>query len=446
MKNAERSVLLVILFAIVAAVVAACGAAARGRGSAVAAPAGSASTGAPVPSAGGPPAGGSGAPPPAPPASGTPPQSNTGSASDGGASAPSSTNHDDEEAPGDCHHRLTFCIDMSGTAVEHERDPRVGPGESLTVRVYDTESSAYGKIVKLEASTGSAPSVRFFPDKPAAAPPRPPTNPGDAGASDAATPASAIRSTQGAAASGANAGGIDASETRKSLVEIHLADIPASSTITVYLRVYKKGNAATPELERPLNFAIGRNGFYFEPVFVFPTIFQGNRSILRADLANGRESVVYLSNSNIGAFEELSLGVNVYPFGYPGSCKSPSSLASDLMPFVCDPEHVLKPLTFQLGTSITRNAFREYLLGGGYSIVRGISLTFGVAFVRGDFFGPTLFDGQLLGRDVPTPGGGIEEKLMLRPYFGVALSPEILQAALEVLSKAKSIAPAHAAE
>lgn len=312
-------------------------------------------------------------------------------------------------APSPCDRRTVFCVNARGVPVAGEHNPHVTPGEGLTVAVYDAPTAVLGRVVKLE-STG-LPSVT---DNFAAMPPPPP-------------------GPDGAAV----------------LTEMHVDSVPASKDVTVNLSVSDTTAPSNVVVQRPITFAIGEAGYFFEPTFMFPTIVQGSRTVGVTAYPNGLGGVVHSTTGTLGALDNFSLGLNVYPFGgYPASgCARNESeavqAASNFLPFVCEPDYLLRPVALQAGVSLSNNAFKEYFLGFGYSVVRGVALTLGAAFVQGQFLGPTSFEGQIvpLGTQLD-----VETKWMVRPYFSIAFSPEILQAALDVLNSAKAIGAVHAGD
>jgi hypothetical protein len=360
----------------------------------------------------------------------------------------------------ECASRLVFCIDVNGLALPGERDPRVGPGETLTVDVVDRRSSLLpGQVLRLEASSGSAPYTRIVEDLKSSSSGTAGLPPGDAGA-DALPPAAATDAgvIADASVTPSDAGGSAETrvptdrmtEAKELLGQIHIDDIQQGTRLIVKFRRYENASLTSALLaERELPFDIGANGYYFEPTFMFPTTFNGERVIAPVSTADGRFSVVHAKQSNIGALENVSLGVNIYPFGYPPSkCPYPTSGYgfSTWIPFVCHPKLLAKPVVLQVGTSISHDAFREYFIGGGYSVVRGVTVSVGAAFVRGDFFGPTLFEGQVVPTGALLPSHAVEQKYMIRPYFSVSLSPDILSSALQVLNQAKTLAPSRPPE
>jgi hypothetical protein len=337
-----------------------------------------------------------------------------------------------------------FCIDFNGTAIPGEIDPRVGPHDSLTIVVVGKSAehdNVLGKTLRLEAATGSLPSWHYFPMQDAGTPmlreagtvASPPAT--DAGSADDGT------SDAGAPEVSASSKGDDEEAPLEKLLDLHINDIPDIASLTITYRMMQGRELGTGVLvERPLNFAIGKNGYYLEPTLVFPTIFGGDRTIGTRAQANGQLSTLHAHVGDLGALENVSIGFNIYPFGYPGTkCPYGNSTWSNLIPFVCHPKLVLRPITLQAGTSITRNAFKEYFFGAGYTIVRGVAVTGGVAFVRGDFFGPTIFEGQTVPANYQVSDAVIERKLMMRPYFAVSINADVLQIGVDFLNLTRNI-------
>jgi hypothetical protein len=365
-----------------------------------------------------------------------------------------------------CAARLVFCVDANGNALAGETDPRVAPGDSLTVDVVDCASNfPSGQVIRLE-SVGTSPAFVVSPGAGGAAGGVGGGGPagssgaagtmGGAGAPGGGTGAGAqlpnLASAAGAAgaagspgAAGAGDAGAGTGPQEVLLAQIHIPDIPAGTSLTVTFHRYQTVSPTAAVLaQRSLDFNVGKNGYTFEPTILFPTIFDGSRTITPIPTTGGRTAVVHADESNLGALDNISLGINIYPLGYPPE-KCPfakdASASQVLVPFVCNWRFILKPLALQIGTSISHNAFHQYYVGAGYGVVRGITVTFGTAFVQGDFFGPTIFEGQVIPSGMSLPPGAVEQKYMLRPYFGVSLSPEILESALQVLNQVKSLAP-----
>ena len=357
-----------------------------------------------------------------------------------------------------CAARLVFCVDANGNALPGETDPRVSPGDSLTVDVVDyTSSFPLGQVIRLE-SVGTSPSVVISPGAGGAGPAPDggvgggrggssgaAGKMGGAGAPNLASDAGAAGSPGADAVTGAGDAGAGTGPEQGLLAQIHIPDVPAGTSLIVTFHRYQTAAPnATVLAQRSLDFNVGKNGYTFEPTILFPTIFDGSRTIAPVPTTGGRTAVVHADESNLGAMDNISLGINIYPLGYPPE-KCPyakdAGPAQLFVPFVCNWKFIAKPLALQIGTSISHNAFHQYYVGAGYGIVRGITVTFGTAFVQGDFFGPTIFEGQSIPSGTSLPPGAVEQKYMLRPYFGVSLSPEILESALQVLNQVKSLAP-----
>ena len=235
--------------------------------------------------------------------------------------------------------------------------------------------------------------------------------------------------------------------TREAIVTLDIPSVSSSSSpLGVRLRVYNgaKVDAAQVAVDSQLSFAVGTSGYYFEPTILFPTVFNGGRSVVGSPLQTGREEVVGVEKSNLGAIENVAVGVNVYPFGYPGSCVG-SGWAINILGVCTSKARVgalLQPVTVQVGVAVGNNAFHNYYAGLGYSIIRGVALTGGMGFVQGQFLGPSLFEGEVV--PIPTSGGipGIQTKYMIQPYFGVSITPAIISSILSAIESIKSLAPA----
>jgi hypothetical protein len=338
-----------------------------------------------------------------------------------------------------------FCIDTNGTALLDEVDPRVGPHDSLTIVVVGNRDDVLGRTLRIETATGSLPSWHYFERPDGGAGPANPAGPaapapdGGQAAADGGAPA------DGAAKPAAGRASADASP-RDRLLDLHINDIPDIPSLTItYRKMVGREFGNGVEVERPLNFAIGRQGFYLEPGLVFPTIFNGERTIVVRSQPSGAFSTLHAHRADLGALENVSLGFNFYPWGYPGTkcpaydSKSFASRWRAAVPFVCHPRLFLRPITIQIGTSITHDAFRQYFVGLGYTPIRGIAFTWGWAFVRNEFFGPTVFEGQMVPSDYQLPESAIERKLAIHPYFGVSLSADILQLGLDFLNLTKKL-------
>jgi hypothetical protein len=309
--------------------------------------------------------------------------------------------------PPPCDRRTVFCVNARGIPLNGEHNPHVTAGEGLTVAVYDAPSTVKDRIVKLDSTGVQSVTQDFSNLLPVAGP-----------------------------------GGATV------LSEMHVDQLKPSTDLTVNLSVSDTAVKTNMIVQRPITFSVGNAGYIFEPTFMFPTIVQGARTVGVTAFPNGVGGVVHSSRSTLGALDNFSLGINIYPLGgYPPSgCSRADSdttlweVLSNFVPFVCYPKYLLRPLALQAGVSISNNAFKEYFLGFGYSVVRGVVVSVGGAFVPGQFLGPTTFEGQIVPANTQLD---IETKWMVRPYISVAFSPEILQAALDVLNQAKALGAVH---
>ena len=309
-----------------------------------------------------------------------------------------------------CYFAANYCVDETGSPLPFEAPPALHNGDPLRVTVFGNACPAGGPAPCTFVI--EAPSLSLSKTAPVALP----------------------------------LAGLAAGATRGAIVTLEIPSLPASSPVAVRLRVYNgaKVDATQVAVDSQLSFVVGTAGYYFEPTILFPTVFNGGRSVVGSPLQTGREEVVGVEKSNLGAIENVAVGVNVYPFGYPGSCVG-SGWAINVLG-VCTSAarwpNLLLPLTVQVGVSVSNNAFHNYYAGLGYSVIRGVALTGGMAFVQGQFLGPSLFEGEIV--PIPASGGipGIETKYMIQPYFGVSITPAIISSILSAIESIKSLAPA----
>jgi hypothetical protein len=348
-----------------------------------------------------------------------------------------------------------LCIDIFGNTLPGETDPRLAVGDNLTITVWDTLANVSNKYILLQASTGSAQSSVDYAkmELPDAGSPNGRNESSDASADASADGGAAnhanVTAPEAGAASKPQTGAAE-TDTAKARAEIHINSVPATDSLVVTLKVFEGGKNGSLVVDRPINFDVGQFGFYFEPVILFPTVFAGERTVGLSPMLGGRTSTIHVTESNLNAIQNVSLGVNIYPFGFPptkcttynpGAPHGEPTAWQAIFPVACGRPYRL--LALQAGVSFTNNAFREYMVGFGYTPVRGVSASWGLAFVPGQFVGPNMAEGQVVPADTVQPLNGIETKLIVRPYFAVSLSPEILQTLLSVFNAAKGLAPVH---
>ncbi len=216
-----------------------------------------------------------------------------------------------------------------------------------------------------------------------------------------------------------------------------------ASELSFRLRVYVGAtqDVAHQVVDSTFSVPIGTPGYYFEPTILFPTVFGGNRTIVGAPMVGGKEEILGVQQSNLGAIENVAVGLNIYPFGYPGSCINRSAWVTIFG--ICNGYQILGPFALQVGVAVANNAFRNYYVGAGYSVIKGVSLTAGAAFVQGQFFGRSIYPGEIVPISANGQIDGVETKYMVAPYFGVSISPAIINTIVQGVEGIKGLAPAH---
>ena len=223
-----------------------------------------------------------------------------------------------------------------------------------------------------------------------------------------------------------------------------IPSVPAGS-VTLRVKVTCSG-AAAPSIDAPITLPVGKAGYYFEPTLLFPIVFNGSQTVTAAAFASGRDAVISQQQQTagpLGAIENVSLGVDVFPFGgYPGgSCSTIFTSCSKGRG-----EGFLHMLTLQAAVAIATNPLRNFYLGGGLTVIPGVSVTTGVAFVQGEFLTSAVFPGEIISSTQAQPANlqkDYTNRYMFEPYLGISLTPDIFTSIVSGLSQLKSVAPAH---
>lgn len=328
-----------------------------------------------------------------------------------------------------------FCVQDTGIPFEFETSPDLEVGGAISITVFSM-SAAPRRTFQLDAVGSAASSTVSWPNTAEAA---------DAGLDAQPHEAAPVDGTQDAKPQSSEHDGGRLDGTLMPVTSVRFTNIPSGKSFSARLRVYNIDHQPqTLEIDTPIVFAVTDPGYYFEATLIFPTIFNGSRTISTAPQANGKDDIVGVQTSTAGALDNASLGLNIYPWGYPGKCTRQSDFFGDIMPFVCKWSYLWKPITLQAGTSITHDAFRQYLLGVGYTPIRGIAVTAGVGFVRGQYLASTLFKGEIVSTALATATipQDVETKYMFEPYIGLSISPDILESIIDVFKQIRAAAPA----
>lgn len=336
-----------------------------------------------------------------------------------------------------CERDSVFCIDDTLNPLPDERSPERSQGERITLVVLGHATTGGG--LRLESPNAVGPTTFCL----------------DALQHNADGGAPATRDGDASldAEAGDAEGGPEAPKADwRQLASLYVNVAGPTTTVRARREADCSINARVTS-ERAFEFTAPASGYFFEPVVLFPTIFDGVRKASVTPNASGRNGVVHVSRSAAGAFENVSLGINVFPFGFPPSASGGSiaallpwwglsscSQVHDIRSLRCVLSYAIGPFGVQGAVSLANQAFREYMIGGQYSLIRGVSLSMGAAILPGDFLGPNVFEGQIVAKDATIP---MIQKYMFQPYFGVSISPEILQVVLEILNKGKTIVPNH---
>lgn len=317
-----------------------------------------------------------------------------------------------------CRDELVFCIDPRGNPLidrtvgmvrkgEQREDlvPQPEPGDIVYIRVVGKASEVAGNAISLSTDATIDPAARTFK-----------------GAGDGGAPPPTD-------------GGVDDDVV---LVEI-IAVMQDTSALRVHYKVTDGTDAQRVVLERSYTLPVQRSiSFHFEAALFVPIVSRGSRQIHAVPIPGSNSQVAHVSEDTQIAF---GLAFNYFPFGISGSGPwTQDACPDDHCPLKQAKKLILEPLGMQAGATLdfTKNTLQEWFIGLAFEPIRGGSLSAGFSFVQGTFFVPGFSEGMLLPNGT-LPVGSTETKYMVRPYFGLTVSPEIAQTLLNVLAQVKSV-------
>ena len=189
-------------------------------------------------------------------------------------------------------------------------------------------------------------------------------------------------------------------------------DVPSSDTVGIDFRRTERG-AKRPSADRHYEIAVDHGRYYIEPALLVPFVFRGDRA---AQIV----PAVGTGNLRLGMVEDwhvtAAATLQVFPFGrQKGQIHSFKN---------CRWRGCFdNTLGVQVGTGIG-NVFKEWYLGVAFEPVSGFSVGVGAALLKGDFFAHGRAEGMLL---PSVDQAAVNSEYMLRAYFGVLLTLDILQ-------------------
>jgi hypothetical protein len=355
----------------------------------------------------------------------------------------------DTSAPAECDRNEVFCIDVNGSALSNERDPDLEPGGPLTIIVIgDSSSAPTGELtLKADAPIGLS-TDRCFETADAGG--KGTGHEGDAGG-EALDPFMTVGLTADDASAPREQ--LDAGKpSNNHLLSLHIDQVPSAAFTVHYTATTTCEKDASTRVDRPLTFSVGQSGYHLDPSFMFPLVFGGQRQVNLVPLPNTQDHTIEASQSLLPT--PITLALQVFPMGIPGghfativnhAALQCSGSFWDATTRRCSPwwtvYNLLRPLGLLVGTDIAPNQLDQYYLGGTYQPVRGFSFSAGAAFVKGEFIPPNYAAGML----APTNGTTFtpDTRYMMRPYIGVAISPELLGLLVNLLTSVQKVgAPA----
>jgi hypothetical protein len=361
-----------------------------------------------------------------------------------------------------CFDALIYCVDIFGNPIDDELAPTLQPGEHLLVRVVGDPRSRElgGRTMELQSEGMPESPIRVFPESSklaidaaasqvdatlsaASAALEAGDATSDAGASapvpadgggHAAVDAGQAEATTGAVATGSSGAAREYDDWALLAVEVRVPD--GVRTVRVrYKLVASQTRALVSENAYTFNVELGEH--YIEAGFMVPFVINGDRKVDDLGVPGTSERRLQIKEDLHVTF---ALTVLVFPFGVDAE----QGIFSDNVDAARREDDLwrfLSPFGISAGTSLDFSSatFREWYLGFAWQPTPGISLGAGAAFLRGEFIPEGFSEGMLI-----QPGTAPPETLryMMRPYFGVTLSPEILESVAGAFSRVDSLAPA----
>jgi len=241
----------------------------------------------------------------------------------------------------------------------------------------------------------------------------------------------------------ADGGTVTASERDEVLMETFIS-VPDTPAVRVRLQRLSPDGKVTL-VDQTVRISVERRqAFHFEAILLVPVIPRGVRQVSATPRPGSNLRFVDVTED---ARATIGLALNYFPFGIcgngpwasDGSCRSRGPREEDERLGL--KRYLLQPLGLQVGTTLdfSRDSFREWYTGLAFEAVRGASLSFGFAYVRGRFLRPGYEQSGWV------PDGDTDkisyERTMIRPYLGFGISPEIIGTLLSVLEQVKKIDP-----
>jgi hypothetical protein len=282
------------------------------------------------------------------------------------------------------------------------------------------------------ATTASAhPAAQTNPSQAPSASPS--SSSGDSSGNDAGDTAAPGAPTANPSST-ASAATLESQSTNDSSELLLNREIVVGDNVSTIIFRYNVVDCTNPTLvieAHPFTISVDEGYHFLEAGLLVPLVLNGNRQIVGTVIPNTSLQALHVKEDLHVAF---GIAFNIYPFAVANSY----SIFDRGVPWY----EPLRGIGFQGGTNIdfTSNSFSEWYIGLGYRLMKGASLSGGIAMLRGQFLPAGYVDGML----VPSSGIQQDTKYMFRPYVGVTLSTDILGTLSNVfanITKASSTTP-----
>ncbi|HKQ71840.1 MAG TPA: hypothetical protein VJT73_20995, partial [Polyangiaceae bacterium] len=189
-------------------------------------------------------------------------------------------------------------------------------------------------------------------------------------------------------------------------------EVPPGDTIAVDFARTERGSH-TPSVEKHYDLSIDNGRYYVEPALLVPFVYHGVRTIDLAPTASGTERALGLRQDWLVTAAAM---INVFPLG-----RQKGQLSSFRE---CRTRYCMENwLGVQFGTGLNA-PLEDWYLGLVFEPISGLTLNAGGAMMKGEF----LARGRAFGQLLPSSTAAFKHSdYMLRPYFGISFTLDILE-------------------